>query len=496
MNRKNIYRTALFFLTVCIFFFSGCADYYHGLSGHVKGDSSSDASITSFSFHPHENPGLDIEFSGKIIKTNDEIWIVVPPGWIDDIGLTLKPRFTTRGLAYVNGDLQDSGSSEQSFTDAVVYNVVSANGANTKQYTVNILEKASRIYVDLLAEEGGDGSSWENAFSSLHEANEIASLFHENMEKEIWITAGLYKPGGEDDKDAYFKMTANTSYIGGFSGTESNINQRNPANKTKVSGDLGNGQRSINLFACFDGANRDITFNGFEFEQSNTAIKAFLASPSQLRIINCSFSNLNTAVFSYNARSVIINDSTIENINTSGSFGAVHVDGTRAAIADVNFNNITGDALSIIAADVSIENSNFNNITGTSSNNQAIYINQKTQSGTININNVKIDTVTDGRGVYVSSHTSLITNSVIKNCNIDNDFGGGIHLVNSRKAEISFIELENTSALTGGGIYYDGSAASSSLLVKNVKIDGDTADQNHQLMHLFGNNIVVNNIIP
>jgi len=491
----KIYKTVLFPLIACIVFFYGCADYYHGLSAHINGDSSSDASITAFSFHPHENSMLNFEFSGKIIKDSDEIWIIVPPGWIDETGLTLKPRFSIRGTAYVDGNVQNSGSSEQSFTDAIVYKVVSANGKNTKQYTVNVLEKDSTIFVNSSALQGGDGSSWANAFSSLHEAIETASLFHENMEKEIWITAGTYKPGDTGDIDAYFKMIANTSYIGGFSGTEDNINQRNPANKTKISGDLGSGHKSVNLFACFEAENRDIIFNAFEFEQSGTAIKAFLTPLAQLRIINCSFSNLNTAVFSYNGRSAIINNSTFANINTNGSFGAVHIDGTRAQITDAVFNNITGDALSIIAADVNIDNANFNNITGSASVNQAIYINQKMESGAININNTIIDTVT-GRGIYVSSHALLINKTTIKNCSAQEGYGGGIHIVNSRKAEIILTELENTSALIGGGIYYDGSAASSSLLVKNVKIDGEIAERNHPEMHLFGDNIVFDNSIP
>ena len=488
-------KTLTMVLSCCIFLFFGCVNYYHDLSEEISNPSLSDASITSFSLHPDDNsdfPNLDKEYSGNIIVNKNEILIIVP---LDSgiKGSSLKPRFTTKGLIYVNGAIQTSGISEQVFDDDIVYQVVSANETNKKSYTVKILEINPRIFVRPNAAAGGDGSSWSSAFSGLHEAIETALLFHESMQKEIWIAAGTYKPSA-DDKDAFFQLAANTSYVGSFAGNETDINARNlAANKTIISGDLADGQ-SNNLFTSIVAAavSRFLTFDGITFEKSAAAIKAFLAPTARLTILNCSFSGIQgTAVFSFNGRITTIRNSTFENITTSGNFGAVHIGAAESIISGLTFNNITGNALSIIGAGINILNTNFNNISGK----QALFIDQIAESGAVNINNIKIDTVTGGRGVYISSHTLLLTKSEIKNCDAGEDFGGGIHLVNYGRSEISYTELQNTAAKVGGGIYYGG-LASSSLLITNVSYNSEQILGQHPQMHLFGSNIEIEWITP
>jgi len=485
---KNI--TTLIALTACVFLFACCNNYYHDLSAHITSKSSSDAAITSFSFHPDENNALEAEYSGNIFYDDGEILIIMPPGYKSNIDLNLKPRFSTKGLVYVNGSIQTSGANEHLFENDVVYEVVSANGANSKYYTVKIMEINSHIFVNSSVSQSGDGSSWEEAFSSIHEAANLASLFHESMLKEIWIAAGTYKPGDSDTD--FFRLIPNTSYIGGFAGTESLITQRNiSANKTIITGDLGNGARSVNLFTCKNSAavNKIITFDGVYFESTQTAISAFLSSLARLRIFNCNFSNIDsTAVFSVNGRNTTITNSTFTNITARENFGAVHISGTDTELLDMSFNNITGNALSIVGAGIKISKTNFNNITGA----QALFIDQIAESGTVNISDITIDTVTGGRGIYISSHSLILTKTEIENCDTAG-FGGGIHLVNYGIAEITNTGIQNTNALLGEGIYYDGSA-STSLLVKNVKYNGEQIlNSNHPKMHFFGRNMSFEN---
>jgi len=486
-------RKILFLFIGFIFLLSGCINYFHDLSKEISNASASDAFISAFSFHPDDNPELDKEYNGNIVDNKNQILIVVP-GDSGVKGLTLIPRFTAKGLVYVNGAIQTSGLSGQPFSADVVYTAVSANEKYQKSYTVRILKIDSRIYVKPDAAGNGDGSSWENAFTSLHEAIETASLFHESLQKEIWIAAGTYKPVQSEDENAFFHLVANTSYIGGFEGNETGINARNIAvNKTIISGDLGSGQ-SNNLFANADIAavGRFITFDGIAFEKSAAAINAFLSPTARLIILNCAFSDIQgTAVFSFHGRRTTITNSTFDNIAANGNFGAVFINGEEISITNSGFNNITGDAVSIICSDAAIENTYFKNITAKG---QALYISQNAASGYININKVDVDTVT-GRGIYISSHTLYLINSVIKNCDAGEGFGGGIHIVNSGRAEISSVDINDTSAKTGGGIYYDGSAASSSLLVRNVKYDGEIIYKNHPKAHLFGNNIEFDDVI-
>ncbi|MEW6236197.1 MAG: choice-of-anchor Q domain-containing protein [Candidatus Omnitrophota bacterium] len=69
-------------------------------------------------------------------------------------------------------------------------------------------------YVRADAMEGGDGLSWENAFSSLHEAIEKA-----DGDTEIWAAAGRYNEN--------LILDPRITLLGGFSGMESQRNERN-----------------------------------------------------------------------------------------------------------------------------------------------------------------------------------------------------------------------------------------------------------------------------
>ena len=100
---------------------------------------------------------------------------------------------------------------------------------------------ADRIYVNKSAPLGGDGTSWENAFQFIHDA---LSLTESGRGDEVWIAKGTYYPdegSGITDNDtaAAFNLTDAVSVYGGFSGVETNIDERNLAlNKTIISGSV------------------------------------------------------------------------------------------------------------------------------------------------------------------------------------------------------------------------------------------------------------------
>lgn len=105
-----------------------------------------------------------------------------------------------------------------------------------------------RVYVKIDATGKDDGTSWEDAYTDLQEAINNAS-----EKSEIWVAKGVYKPKtvvldipptpqkGEEGYDRYrhFSLKNNLTVLGGFTGNETQKNQRNwKINETILSGDL------------------------------------------------------------------------------------------------------------------------------------------------------------------------------------------------------------------------------------------------------------------
>ncbi len=90
-------------------------------------------------------------------------------------------------------------------------------------------------YVDADAGGANDGSSWADAFIDLQDALAAAQA-----EDEIWVAAGAYRPDrGTRDRALSFTLVDGTALYGGFEGTETDRDQRDPAgNPTVLSGDL------------------------------------------------------------------------------------------------------------------------------------------------------------------------------------------------------------------------------------------------------------------
>jgi hypothetical protein len=241
---------------------------------HFTRDTMSDAAITLFGFYPQDNDGLEDEFIARIDQGTGRITIFAPIG----SGISerfMVPRFTAAGVVSVGGIVQASGASMQTFDSPVVYSVVSANGNNRREYTVDVREVKSTIFVNQNAWGENDGTSWQDAFRSLQSACEAAALFPEDVPKEIWIASGTYTPGTSEND--YFMLTPNTSYIGGFAGNETAKSQRNvEANKVTVSGNLGAGRMSRNLFSysdfMFRSINGDLAFEDLTFTDAMGAL--------------------------------------------------------------------------------------------------------------------------------------------------------------------------------------------------------------------------------
>jgi hypothetical protein len=95
----------------------------------------------------------------------------------------------------------------------------------------------SVLYVQADAAGVGDGTSWADAYTDLQVALAVAEPGN-----DIWVAAGTYAPRGPNDRTvrtATFQLRSGIGVYGGFVGTETSRDERDPAtNLTVLSGDL------------------------------------------------------------------------------------------------------------------------------------------------------------------------------------------------------------------------------------------------------------------
>lgn len=176
-------------------------------------------------------------------------------------------------------------------------------------------------YVNQNASGNNDGTTWNDAFTSLSEALDSANTA--SGVKEIWVAAGTYKPdatGLSTPNEATFYLNNDLIHIyGGFSGSETNLTDADPKlNETILSGDLNSDDSGIPSGqnpAYYDNVYQVVTAEATNSFTHNTlsgliieggwavnqkAQGAAVWSTAALTISNCEFRN-NYGVIDYSA---------------------------------------------------------------------------------------------------------------------------------------------------------------------------------------------------
>ena len=136
--------------------------------------------------------------------------------------------------------------------------------------SVKFIERQISIqYVNTNATGNNDGTSWTDAYTSLHDA-----LTNAGGNDQIWIASGMYKP---DVSDRNISFQFNNNVYGGFDGTEIDVSDRDMSlihttNATILSGDLLNNDdatvdfndstRSDNSLHVVEVSSNDLTIDG------------------------------------------------------------------------------------------------------------------------------------------------------------------------------------------------------------------------------------------
>jgi parallel beta helix pectate lyase-like protein len=216
----------------------------------------------------------------------------------------------------------------------------------------------SVTYVDASATGAGDGSSWADAFTTLTLA------CSQTFSGEIWVAAGSYR-----NNDFGFRQTSilpknGVEIYGGFSGTETQRDERDPAaNVTILDGDL-NGDDVFYLGNLNDNSHHIVTvinlqsclFDGFTFRggytsgSSSTVGAAIRAVSSKLTVRNCIFRE-NVAKFGASIGAEGASEVTVENCEFSfnearyGRGAGIHIgSGATGLVRKSRFveNRVTG----------------------------------------------------------------------------------------------------------------------------------------------------------
>ncbi|MEJ8569510.1 choice-of-anchor Q domain-containing protein [Wenzhouxiangellaceae bacterium CH-27] len=112
--------------------------------------------------------------------------------------------------------------------------------------------QAGLCLVDKDAAGANNGTTWEDAYTHL-----AGAMLHSHCD-ELWVAGGTYTPTDSQDPQGRFILQPGIEVYGGFAGTETEREQRDPrANPTILSGDLGDGIHSIAL----------VFFEGFDHDQ-------------------------------------------------------------------------------------------------------------------------------------------------------------------------------------------------------------------------------------
>ena len=309
-------------------------------------------------------------------------------------------------------------------------------------YSLPQMEYDSIIYVTATGAGTFLGNSWENAVSSIVEAQALALTYN----AVVWVAAGTYY--GDTTSANAFTMREGVNVYGGFAGNEPadyDLSMRDfEANATILDGQ--NARRVLYQSASF---NTQTAWNGFTIRNGQTSGSGAGAYLQQNGLLSqCSIQN---------------------NISANGSGGGVYCD--RAALEDCD---ILGNKCR--------------------NNGGGVYSSYSNVSDCRILNNSTTDNY--GGGVYLNRDNNLERCKVIGN--ISNSYGGGVYTSSDwNTANISIDRCEithNKSSRHGGGMYI----SSNTVHVNNCFVGNNSQENtysNYGGGGIYGSGTVTNTTI-
>ncbi len=354
-----------------------------------------------------------------------------------------------------------------------VFTILLTPGGNsyigTPTAEVRILDPDGIIYVNDDAPGLDNGTSWLDAFTSLDEA-----LFYATHGQQVWVAAGRYVPVTFNPAytqtsivQATFSLVDGVALYGGFSGTETQLSERDwEANLTLLSGDLDDDD--------ITNASGIITQTGI-----------LTVTPGVTPTIRITGTNSLHVVTVYNAGTgTVLDGFTItggvaylpyQGLPCVGCGGGLSIENSNVTLANLHLIGnyaLWGGGLFAYNSTLSLSNLHFEN-------NEAnlygggLYAQAATLAldGSVFTGNAVLF---DGGGLALIESSALL-DEVELNANRAGDLGGGLYSEQSALVMDDTIVVSNT-AYSGGGVYMDGTPdARQSLEVVNTTFEYNTA---------------------
>jgi hypothetical protein len=324
--------------------------------------------------------------------------------------------------------------------------------------------EATLVYVNPNATEGS-GCSWDSPFTDLQSV--LIAIAEGSLPNvtEIWLHAGTYKPTTGENRQATFKLINGVSIYGGFSGYETDLNQRNSSeHQTILSGDIGivgnNNDNSIHVvtgrFTNATAQLHDVTILGGNADESDVCPEACgggiyidNGSPSLEHL----FVQGNSAIYggglySGNGSSPLVKESMINN-NSAQYGGGLFNDNSTPVIKHVF---ITGN---------------------TASHQGGGMLNQNQANAVLSHVNLSGNSAVLGGGMLNDKSAPVVSHSILSDNEAKN--GGGLVNMNMSEPLLSHAIISgNAASETGGAILNRDSAPviSQTTITENIASNG------------------------
>ena len=317
----------------------------------------------------------------------------------------------------------------------------------------------------LFVKPGASGTcaSWENA------CDLRIALESPYSGDQVWVAAGTYYPSITNDRNRAFPLRIGVSIYGGFTGTETSLGQRDPANnQTILSGDIGNPDDfADNSYHVVDGSAVDesAVLDGFTIRFGNASgtypknygggVYNNIGSPTLRNIVLYgNVAEIGGGMFTYRGNPVLTN--VIFSHNTAIYYGGGMYNHTSNPI----INNV------LISENVSRQGAGmYNNLSNFSMRNVSI-VNNTTSSYSYGC----------GGGIYNEKSSPTFMNSTIAGNSSWN--GGGIYNSLQSAPVLTNVTIKDNTADSasspGGGIF---SSYDSNATIRNSILWGNTPDQ-------------------